>query len=128
MDSEFKKFLDTLRRLGIEHMINWGPTKKDWQRTIIRAGYNVTALGCTIVEVGSQQFLFCNGQLQWDGKFNDEVVGRGPSGLFMLCRDKRTRRILHRRHYDPRDASLRPGTGLKAVQAQYPIQFGLAFC
>ena len=123
MDSEFKQFLDTLRRLGIEHLVNHGLTKKDWQRTITRAGYNVTALACTVIEVGSQQFLFCNGQLEWDS----QERGYGPRGLFMLCRDKKSRRTLNRRHFNP-DGPSRPGTGLKAAQAQYPSSFGLAFC
>ena len=35
MNSEFKQFLDILRRLGIEHTVNYGPTKKDWQRAIL---------------------------------------------------------------------------------------------
>ena len=122
MNSEFKQFLDILRRLGIEHTVNYGPTKKDWQRAIVRAGYDVTALGCSVIEVGSQQFLFCNGQLQWD----DEENGHGPFGLFMLSRDKRTRRTTNRRHYNLNHGSLRPGTGLKAAQSQYPISFGLA--
>ena len=124
MDSEFKQFLDTLRRLGIEHSINHGPTKKDWQRTIINAGYDVTALACTVIEVGFQEFLFCNGQLQWD----DKDRGYGPSGLLMLSRDKKTRRVLNRRLYNPNNGSLRPGIGLRAAQSQYPIQFGLASC
>ena len=122
MDSEFKQFLDTLRNLGIEHSLNHGPTKKDWQRTITKAGYHITALACTVVEVGSQQFLFCNGQLQWD----DRDQGFGPRGLFMLCRNKKSRRVLQRQHYNPNDGSLRPGTGLNAAQSQYPIGFGLA--
>ena len=122
MDSEFKQFLDTLRRLGIKHTINHGPTKEDWQHIITRAGYNVTAFACTVIEVGHQQFLFCNSHLQWDNK--DQ--GYGPSGLFMLCRDKRSKRIIHRQRYNPFDGSLESDTGLKAAQAQYPIQFGLA--
>lgn len=125
MDSEFKQFLDTLRRLGIEHTINYGPTKKDWQRAIIHAGYNVTTIACTVVEVGSQQLLFCNGQLQWDS----QDQGYGPRGLFMLSRDKRTKRVLQRRHYNPNDGSARSrNTNLNAARAQYPIQFGLASC
>jgi hypothetical protein len=122
MDSEFKQFLDTLRRLGISYTINHRPTKEDWQHIISRAGYNVTAFACTVIEIGYQQFLFCNSQLQWDNKDR----GYGPAGLFMLCRNKKTKRIINRQRYNPFDGSLQSGTGLKAARAQYPVQFGLA--
>lgn len=90
--SEFYQFTDMLRSQGIDYSINWGPTKKEWQRVINRAGYNVTALACTVVEVGDNQHLFCNGKVIWD---KDEK-GYGPEGLYMLTRNKRTRRVINR--------------------------------
>ena len=115
-DSEFKVFLDTLKRLGIQHMINWGPTKEEWQDIITNAGYCITALACTAIHVGSQIFLFSTGQLEWD----EREVGHGPSGLFMLSRDTDTGVVTPRVFYacsGRHDDSL---TGLAAIKEEYP--------
>ena len=91
-DSEFKQCIDTLKILGIPHIIEWHAEKKDWQRAISLAGYNITALACTIVQVGSEELLFSNGQVEWD----ENEKGYGPSGLFMLSRNRRTKTIKNR--------------------------------
>lgn len=115
-DSEFKAFLDTLKRLGIQHMIHWGPTKEEWQGIITDAGYCITALACTTVHVGPQAFLFSNGPLEWD----EREIGYGPSGLFMLSRNTETGVVTPRIFYavdGHQDDTL---TGLAAIKEEYP--------
>lgn len=73
MDSEFKRFLDTLKALGIRYQINWRVDKAFWQPIIIQAGHNFTALACSIVEVNGMEFLFLN-----------------QGGVFILSRNKAT--------------------------------------
>ncbi len=124
MDSEFKQFLDILKRLGIKFTINWGPTKESWQKAILEAGYNVTALACTVVEVGDIEFLFCNSKLCWLS--GDE--GYGPEGLFMMSRDKKTEKVQNRILYEvydnPNIGTTRP-EGFKAAMLKYPSQWGM---
>lgn len=84
--SDFGRLLDTFKALGIDFNINWGPTKAEWQKIILDAGYNLTALACTVVVVGNTEFLFSNGQAIWDKEGN----GFGPSGVYLLRRDKAT--------------------------------------
>lgn len=114
-DSEFKRFIDTLRTLGIKFSINHGPTKKKWQRVISEAGFNLTALACTIVEVGEVDYLFSNGQPHW----TDDDKGHGPAGVLLLSRNTRSKEIQNRVCYDPRTGDLLSETGLLALQRQY---------
>ena len=109
MDSEFKQFLDTLKQLGIEFSINWQPTKQVWQKIIEAAGYNVTALACTVVEIGNTQFLFSNGPLLWENE-----QGRGLNGLFMLTKNKTSNEV--------RNRTLGALKGRHAAIAKYPDQ------
>lgn len=114
MDSEFRQFLDTLKRLGIKFSINWRPTREIWQKIIKTAGYNVTALGCTIVKVGDTEYLFCNGPICWTGG-----IGYGPSGLFMLSRGKTTKEVQKRALFIS-DGDWAPLEGWRAAVARYP--------
>lgn len=112
-DSEFKQLLDTLKRLGIKFSLNYDPTKKDWQRIILNAGFNITALSCTVVEVGDTEYLFSDGQLVWDSRGK----GYGPSGLFMFSRNKKTRRVTQRVYKTDNSQVL--AIGLDAVKRTY---------
>ena len=113
--SEFKQFLGALRRLGINHQLNWGPTKESWQDIILRSGFALTALACMVIEVGDQEFLFSNGQPHWDEREN----GYGPAGVFLLSRNKTTGEVTRRRYFNPRDGVRGEGTGLRAMQRLY---------
>ncbi len=92
MDSEFKALLDTLRHLGIPFYINWLPTTEGWQKTIDRAGYQITALACIVVVIGKEEYLFSTGQIEWDKNGN----GYGLRGLFMLSRNSETGVVTNR--------------------------------
>ena len=117
MDSEFGQFLDTLKRLGIKFSINWQPAKQAWQQIIKTAGYNIAALACAVVEVGNTEYLFSNGPLCWA-----KGGGYGPSGLFMLSRDKTSNEVLNRTlHNDGGDQA--PLEGWRAAVANYPDQY-----
>lgn len=70
-DSEFKNLLDTCKRAGIKHEINWGPTKENWQDDLSAMDYDITALACNVVTIGATDFLFIN------------------EGYFMLSRDRK---------------------------------------
>ena len=114
MDSEFKQFLDTLKRLGIKFSINWRPARQVWQQIIKTARYDVTALSCVVVEVGNTEYLFSNGPLCWT-----ELCGYGPSGLFMLSRDKISNKIENRTLFSDNGHRM-PVEGWQAAVAKYP--------
>ncbi len=117
MDSEFGQFLDTLKRLGIKFSIDWQPTKEAWQQIIKTAGYKITTLGCAVVEVGNTEYLFSHGLLCWA-----EGGGYGPSGLFMLSRNKTSNEVQNRILYND-DGSQAPLEGWRAAVAKYPDQY-----
>jgi len=117
-ESEFKQFLDTLKRLGIEHEINWELMDRTWQKVIEAAGYKISVLGCLSVCVAGVDYVFSKGQAYWD----EEENGYGPKGVFMLSRNWKTGKITSRVFFS--DFGFVPGkTGLEALKAEYPNQF-----
>lgn len=117
MNSEYTLFFRTLEMLGIVYEFNFAPSKEDWQKPILDAGYNITSLACTVIIVGDTEYLFCNGPVGWTG---DESVG--PAGLFLLSRNKSTGEISPRRRFI-RSNGCAPvfsdETNLEAIQGQY---------
>ncbi len=121
MDSEFKQFIDMFKRLGIKFSINWQPTKQVWQQIIKTAGYSITALACTVVEVGNTKYLFSNGLLCWA-----KSGGYGPSGLFMLSKDKTSNEVRNRTFFNDGGDWTSAWTSLEgwgAAVAKYPDQY-----
>lgn len=78
MQSDFKNFLDTIKALEIEHSINWGATKEEWQQIILKCGYNLTALAILPVRVNGTDFVFAK------------------SGEYLLSRNNETNAIQKR--------------------------------
>jgi hypothetical protein len=117
VSSEFKQFLDTLKRLGIAHEMNWLPSKEEWQQIILDAGYNITALACTVISVGDMDFLFCNSSVIW----TDDEQPIGPSGLLLLSR-KKSGEIIPRVRYNARDGRQVPSQNLDAIKDQYHLR------
>jgi len=115
-ESEYRRFLDTLKLLGVKHEINWGPTKEKWQKVILDAGYNITALACVVVSVEKIDFLFCTGKADWR-KGSEE--GFGPGGVFLLSRDSRTGKVQNRVRYNRMSNELFKEVGVRALRAQY---------
>jgi hypothetical protein len=115
VDTEFGIFLLIHRNLGIPAFINWRPTKKEWQRAISRAGYNITALACSVIRVGQVEYLFADGQVVW----GDDEKGYGPRGLFMLSRNIVTRKVTNRTLLGD-DGVPTTTKGIAAIKAQYP--------
>lgn len=120
MDTEFGHFIETLKRLGIQFQINWGPTKENWQQSISDAGYNITAFACTVITVAEVDYLFSNGPVVWDEK--DQSMG--PAGLFLFCR-KRSGEIIPRALYRYADNKLMPEQNLSAIKVQYPADWSV---
>ena len=120
MDSEFKQFIDTLKRLGIVFSLRYNLTltRDEWQKIIVEAGYNITALACTVVEVGDMEALFSNKPILW----RDEK-SCGPDGLFVLSRNKRTNEVQNRVYYDKGERC----EGVAAVMATYPREHWNSF-
>lgn len=118
MITEFQLCIDTLRRLGIVFSINWSPTKADWQKIICEAGYVITALACTVIEVDDTELLFSKGKLDCSGEKEF-----GPSALFMLSRNKASGKIQKRVRYNMGNGKLLPGRGLRAAKRAYPGEF-----
>ncbi len=114
-DSEFRRFIVTLRILGIKYSFNWGPTIEKWQDILTRAGYNITALACNVIEVGDIELLFSSGKAHW----TDDGSGHGPRGVFLLSRNKTTGEIQNRVNYKFADGELLPETGLSALRQTY---------
>jgi hypothetical protein len=116
MKTEYREFIETLRRLGIEFSFNYGPTKKNWQNIITRQGFNLTALACHVIIVGDSEHLFSTGQACWTN--NDK--GYGPEGVHILSRSKKTRKVTPRRYHDHVTGVATGIRGLEALKAQYP--------
>jgi len=112
--SEFQQFLETLRLLGITFTINWHPTKDEWQQHVLDAGYNITVLSCTVVEIDSSAFLFANGQADWRNE-----TGFGPSGVFLLRRDAKTGVVTNRKAINFGTGESSGITGLAALRLTY---------
>jgi hypothetical protein len=115
MDSEFKQFIDALRRLGISFEIDYAPAKKRWQKIIFDVGYYVTVLGCLVVRVGDTEHLFSTGAVCWTIK--EQAIG--PTGLFLLSRNK-AGKVTPRCRFVPSVSLFSTDTNLKAIMAQYP--------
>ncbi len=124
MDSEFKRFLDTLKILGIKYSLNHGDrdAKENWQDIILKAGYNLTALACTAVVVGDIEYIFSNGQAHWKTTSVREL-GYGPRGLFLLSRNRKTKEVQNRVAYNFMTNALLKGEGLEAAKITYPDEF-----
>jgi len=112
---EFRHFIETLRGLGIEYSMNWGPTKEVWQEHLTQAGFHLTALACSVVVVGKEEFLFANGQAQW----TDDDRGYGPTGAFLLTRNARTGKVTPRRYRLGVGGEI-AGSGFEALKLSYP--------
>ena len=116
-DSEFKQFLDTLKRLGIEHTILYDLRDGGWQELVKKAGYNVSSSACLSVNVSGIEYIFSKGQAHWIGE-----KGYGPEGAFMCSYDLRSDKINNRAFFK-RDDQVPGKTGLEALRASYPDLF-----
>ena len=118
MASEFKQFLDTLKRLGIQHTISWELRDPIWQKAVDKAGYSISALGCFLVRIDNIDYVFSKGQAHWDNKEN----GYGPRGAFMFSRNWVSGKLTNRTLFVA-DVLFPDCTGLEALKAAYPDQF-----
>lgn len=119
--SEFGKFLDMLKMLGIPHSIHWAPgnngtdeSTKIHQKILQDGGFSLTALALTGIVIGDEMLVFSTGQAHW----SDENTGHGPSGAFLYRYNMKTGERTHRTHRTTMNGKF---NGLAALAVQHHV-------
>lgn len=114
--TERDHFEALLRNMGVLHTLN-DLKQGDCGEELINAGFNLTAVGCVAVRVGSTDFIFAKGPAFYFG-----WQGYGPEGVFLLQRDNETGHYTPRTYYSPIGHVAIDNTcvGLEALRHSYP--------
>lgn len=90
--TEYQRFCDFVREVGIPKTTHWELPKRIWQQLFTDLGFSITTLGAFAEQIGEYFFIFSTGVCRTSQHWvNGEIEGKeyGPRGVLMFIYDLR---------------------------------------